>query len=262
MKNYVITLKEDTNLLDYSDWNHEFQVTGSTNSFYPYNFSGGTNYIIQDTDPFGDIKYLWYANTSGGTDMSAGFNSSPIYSPFINIDNTKNYRMSCWVKQKTLCSSGELYLSHQAFSGTTSVTLNDLSGQPQTSWSYHTNADLQTIFPVGEWRLCVCHFKNVNWTGTTNNAESGIWSRTTKITGITYGDIKFQSLGGGQPDSCDRILLRVLFPKSETGGGTGEICYPRIDCVDGTEPSIETLLRSEGIKEKILIKGTGEVLTT
>ena len=81
------------NLLNYSTW-----VPGTTGGQTGFTADGtaSENRIIWDVDPFGKIIPIWQAE---GTDVTSN-DDGGFVTPSINIDNTKLYRFSVWVKRE------------------------------------------------------------------------------------------------------------------------------------------------------------------
>lgn len=79
------------NILNAGTW-----VSGSTGSQSGFDQNGLTaeNVIILDTDPFGNQAVIWQATPDANNNADGGWNTS-----FFEIDNTKMYRFSVWVKK-------------------------------------------------------------------------------------------------------------------------------------------------------------------
>lgn len=218
---------EDNNLLDYSDWT----IDSTTVNFATATPFGGHYEIIKyDISPFGHTDKVWEI---GSTLQDTGRNGWQYY---YNVDNTKNYRFSYWTKTN-LTNTSSCYLRTYGYDG---VTLSGLSYVVNSAYNNYRDSYATTNYTFDDmWVLNVVHLKNKSWTGTTNNDESGLWSGTTKME-IT-NDVKFV-------EGVNRINHRVyLYYGTDLSGTTVQFIYPRLDLVDGTEPSINTLLTNEGM---------------
>lgn len=236
----------DTNLLDYSDWTG--MTTGSTNFFTALSDANNSNYRTPVTDPFGNTQNAWVAYSL----LSSSTTASGIdKSTYINIDNTKKYRFSVWISKETtgLCNIyGGLrcYTSADNF-----VYFKRLSTDANNDYVISSNTSV--LSTTNKWYLYVAHILPYTWTGTTNDVDSGIYSGTTLVTTTGIYDAKWIN-------TIAKAKYRILAPYATVSGDTYKLdfIYPRIDLVDGTEPSIATLLAGEGpwrnvVKTKINI---------
>lgn len=234
-----IKLKKDNNLLDYSDWSTDF--SGSTNDFVEYCTSvGGINTRILDTDPFNNNMYLWQGSgTSSGT--TAGWQTTSI-----PIDHTKKYRFSVWMK-RIGGTIGRYYFGFftrdSSDSAINSKRVNDGLLHANFYFFGTVNLNFTTIttnhFPENEWRLLVGYVLDSSY------SEGYIDKWSPKIYDI-YGNVKVNSAVNYMFLTGTTYVKHRIYAPFE-GDSVYKMAYPRIDVVDGTEPSITTLLTSEGV---------------
>ena len=227
----------DDNLVSTADWSTN--LSGSTTDFIAYSFSGGSNTRVQDTGPFGESVYVWNADASGGTGARTGFNYSgvPAVAKLVNLTNT--YRLSMWVRKKVeiTSSANSCYIGMTAYDSTnsTSLSMASVSTKATTTNVWQLTTVARTTLTVEDWYLYIAYIRPLDYAGTTNHENSGLWTTTgTKSLNVT--DYQFYDA------NTYKITLRLSFPYNETGNGVAQYAYPRIDLVDGTEPSFQQLL--------------------
>lgn len=92
----------DDNIL--SDWVEQWTV-GTTQASTGFGANGDGNSRILDVNPYGAFTAIWdVSDQDAASDADGGWNSSTF-----DIDNTKMYRFSTWVKRKTI-GNGSFYL--------------------------------------------------------------------------------------------------------------------------------------------------------
>lgn len=234
----------DTNKLDYSTW--VSGTTGTTGYWTSFASTSTVNERVMGTDPFGSNRVMWYTHndgTTGGT--SGGFTVGTAAA--ISCDPTQTYRYSVWVKRTSVGTAGNIYFGPNVYSGATAKEIYSiLTGVHSTAYyfTYIAFSSLATYIPVNEWRLLVGYIWPYGTpTGTTYKADSGIWKPDgTYISGPRggYSDLAFYT------NDINRMGWRLYAPESGSSGITYNHIYPRIDLVDGKEPSITTLLAGEG----------------
>lgn len=246
-------IKVDDNLLTYADW-----TSGSTsNPAFAYATPVGAHYEVftGDTDPFGDERIVWEMTVLSGVSGS-GRNGWSNQTPMpVDINPNNKYRISYWQNLK-YTSGSTLHLHRVTCNAGASITgLTLLS-----SGVYATTCNLSYIADytyVDEWVLCVGHIFPHTWTGTTSDAESGLYSGGTKI--LSGTDWKFVP-------TATQLFTRAYMPYGTDNPLTrAQFIYPRIDLVDGTEPSLNTLLTGEGPWRRVprgyvITGGTWEIL--
>jgi len=212
-------------LLDYSSWT---LGTGSAPNFYR-NGSTNENHRIIDKDPWGNDAIVWEARPGASSNADGGWNST--YYP---IDNTQTYRVSVWVNSKVLGTNGRFYLGLSG-SGTANNVIAVTSGTSTTNpYFFYSNSPATNLIE-DEWVLVVGHVRPVSHTGTTLHPESGRYTANGGKYGDIYNDYKFVA---GTQNMRHRTYLYYCTDVT----ARQQMVYPRIDLIDGTEPSIDDLL--------------------
>lgn len=207
--------------------------TGSTTG---YNCNGLSSENIRENgiNPFGNNGIVWITKPSGTNDADGGWESS-----YFNIDNTKLYRYSVWIKRTSDTTSGYSYLGLHT-NGTGDVY--DLVGNRSETNPYFDNRNI-SYFVKDTWYLVVGHCFPYNYTGS-KHLESGIYTIANgKVaeTGCNISDCKF-------PNNATSAMQRVYhFYCSDTTSSI-QFYQPRVDLCDGTQPSISDILHDVGNK--------------
>lgn len=200
----------------------DYWVTG-TGSITGYSINGDGNSRVLDTNPWGVSDVVWdVSNQDVASDADGGWNGSNF-----NIDNSKMYRLATFVRRKTI-GDGSFYLGTHGYPD---AVLNRSNGASNTNpyftarawWGNANQWYLVTgfIWPAGSGTGAVM-------------ADSGIYAMDgTKI--ASNSDFVWQST---TTSSHHRSYLYYSINTS-----TNQQWYqPRVDIVDGTEPTISELL--------------------
>jgi hypothetical protein len=226
----AITLgSTDANLLDPTTW------TAGTGGVGIFNANGSANeqnrYL--GTDPWGNTSMVWQCTSTGGNDASGGWDTSQV-----SIDSTKLYRFSVWVKRTSSTSGGTFYFGLQTSTGAvTHLSSGAAEGNPY--WQYVGTSGLTQDV----WYLFVGHCYPVNHNGTIIHPNSGYYTRNGGKLGNNAGNIpndcKWQS---GTTTGSSRVYHYYCTDTTTRI----EFYWPRIDLVNGAEPSIDHLLAVGG----------------
>lgn len=223
--------------------------TGSVTG-YPVNGSASESERLLATNPWGTSDIVWQTNPLGDNNGDGGWEGSSF-----SIDNTKLYRYCVWVRRISTTTSGTFYMGLHT-NGTGDVyNLSDGTSQTNPYWSILGLGSLVQ----NTWYLFVGHLYPYNHTGTTANPNSGYYTiagGTTKIggnTGNVPSDVKF-------PSNATTAMQRVYHYYSTDTTSKLQFAYPRVDLVDGNEPSIAELLSMDPAK-LYDTSGTGNHLT-
>ena len=234
---------------------------------------------VLGTDPFGYTNSVVWRATN--TDPNPGNSDGGWETGNFAIDNSKLYRFSVWTKRNTMTSgglnleSGSFYLGHYGRDSTLSLTfsITKSNGVPFNNPYFHVTPNpnpsditsIQAPFLGGldVWTLVVGHVWPVgtgtgfNLPGTninglvsnTNHPDSGVWTRSSgKIgnphqVGTGYGDCVWY------PSAVFANHRAYLFYAADLTSVQSFI-YPRVDIVDGLEPTIQELLAgSEPVRD-------------
>lgn len=217
------------NLINNSDW----VSTGTSVSPWPSNGSDAQNQYLFDTDPWGNQSLVLKTvpNNTGGGGGWEGITSGY----WVNADKTKKYRSTVWVRRTSSATAGTFYHGLHT-NGTGDVIESDGASETNPYWACQ-NIGYMT---QNVWYLHVGHIFPYGSTAQID-PTSGYWTRSGGYVAnpgcnITGYDPRFP---------IDATLLRQrTYHYYSTADGTSniELFYPRIDCCDGTEPSIQEIL--------------------
>ena len=190
-----------------------------------YTVNGDGNSRVMDTNPWGVSDVVWdVSNQDVANDADGGWNGSNF-----NIDNTKMYRLSTFVRRKTI-GNGSFYLGTHGYPD---PVLYRSNGAANTNPYFSSRAWWGN---ANEWYL-VAGFIWPAGSGTgAAMADSGIYTMSgTKV--ASNIDFVWQST---TTSAHHRSYLYY-----STDITTNQQWYqPRVDVVDGTEPSITELLNN------------------
>ncbi len=202
-------------------------------TYYSQNGNTNENERVLGTDPFGKSSIVWETRASGDNGADGGWESN-----YFGIDNTKLYRFSVWVKRTSTTSGGYFYLGlYGNASGIRRTDNNAVEGNPYWECSGTSKFDKDV------WYLVVGHCYPYNTSYTGQHPESGIYTvsgGTTKVASINAcnigADVKW---AGSDVTSAVHRCYHYYCGDSTT---RLQLFDPRIDAIDGTEPSIAALL--------------------
>jgi hypothetical protein len=216
------------NLTDLSTWT---LGTGGTAN-YPMVGDVSENQRILDTGPFGYSSIVWDTPSTGvDSDADGGFTG-----PYINIDPTKLYRFSIWMRRKTV-GNGSSYLGCHAWDIVSQQVLNRSNGATNQN-PYFLASNYWGN--VNDWYLITGHIWPAGSGTGSSKEDSGIYTTAgTKISGTT--DYVWQA--------TNTYTYTRSFLYYSTDITTRQQLYqPRIDLVDGTEPTVAELIAGVGSK--------------
>jgi hypothetical protein len=200
-----------------------------------YNQNGATaeNERVTATDPFGKSSTVWETRPQGNTADDGGWNSD-----WFNIDNTKLYRFSVWVKRTSTTTGGTFYLGlYGNSSGIRRTDNSAYEGNPYWECSGTSRFNQDT------WYLVVGHCYPYNTTYTGQHPETGIYTTSggiTKVMSINGCNIGADVKWAGSDVSL--AIHRCYHYYCGDNTTRLQLFDPRIDAIDGTEPSIASLL--------------------
>ena len=210
-------------IVDYTVW--EDGQTGSVTGF-SQNGSTSENYRILGSDPWGKETVIWEARPDETSGPDGGWNSSQF-----NIDNTKMYRFSVWIR-RTVLGNGSAYLGCRGYGLTNGVLQRD-NGVNNTN-PYFWNGAWSSSYG-SDWVLIVGHIWPAGSGTGSNHSDSGLYyADGTRIGNITRDFV-------WREETTTALHRAYLYYSTDTSTRQ-QFCYPRVDICDGTEPSINELL--------------------
>lgn len=222
-------------LINMSAW------TVGTGSVTGYNQNGNPsteNQRFSGANPWGDTDIIWGSFPSGNGNDDGGWNTD-----WFNIDNTKLYRFSVWVRRTSSTSGGNFYLGMYA-NGSGSRRMDTGAVEGNAYWHCGgTGALTQNV-----WYLFVGHVYPWNTSSTQKHPDTGYYfiNNSTKqgsvdSCNIGSGDLKWSS------DSTQGIHRTYHY---YCGDSTTRLQFydPRVDLVDGKQPSITELVNRSAVQ--------------
>lgn len=208
------------NLLDTSTWT---VGTGSVSGF-AVNGADAENVREVGLSPHGNNVVLWKAVPDGSDNADGGWNGS-----YINIDHTKTYRFSVWIK-KTNSTDGTTYFglyTKDAADNHTTLLLDNTANNNPYFWAGDTPQ-------LDKWYLLVGFVHNSSYTGTTVNG--GVYDGVTG-TKVLNGlqDFKFTA-------NATRLMHRVYLYFNANTSDRQFFYSPTIYEINGQEPTIQELI--------------------
>lgn len=229
--------KNRYNLANNSNWNFVDPGTSITN--WTMNGSSTENRRFANTNPLGVTSLIW-DTPSNDADSGAdgGFNSGRWA-----IDPTYYYRHSCWIKRQVL-GNGSVYLGLYGYNSLNQNmgVLNRSNSANNTNPYFYAGAwDSGYGLSANQWYLFVGYtFPQGSGSGAVH-ADHGIYN--TSGTKVSSGGSDYV----WQEGNVQTAIRSYLYYSTTT---TTAQCWwnPRIDKLDGTEPSIADLIDGHGGK--------------
>lgn len=217
-------------IINWNNW-----TTGS-GGVAGYNQNGQTaeNERVVATDPWGNNAVVWEARPLAQTNDDGGWNTD-----FFPIDNTQMYRFSVWVRRTSSTSGGTFYLGMYA-NGNGSVRMDNNTVETNAYWECSGTS----LLTQNQWYLWVGHVYPASTTFTGRNPDTGYYTTNGRVGNVNgcnigTGDLKwsYNSTTGAHRTYlyyCADSTTRLQFYQ------------PRVDLIDGTQPSIQELLQNAG----------------
>jgi hypothetical protein len=201
--------------------------------------TANANRVQRMANPWDDAELVWRAVNHSTNRTEAAYNANGgFYTAYFPVDRTKLYRFSVWVNCVAATETGTVYFGPQLSSG--SVTTKS-TGAAESN-PYFAAPDPAAAAFVGKTNTWVLVAGHIHPNGTATGAQhpnSGWYTLTGG--GNTYAPITEDFIWGSDATSS---LLRTFLYGSDIAGTEIRFVRPRIDLVDGSEPSIEDLLNN------------------
>jgi hypothetical protein len=215
------------------NWNNWTNGSGGVTG---YNQNGQTaeNERISATDPWGNTATVWEARPLAQTNDDGGWNTDSF-----TIDNTQLYRFSVWVRRTSDTSGGTFYFGTGSNGDGVRRT-----GDGTTEGNPYWECSGTGILAQNTWYLFVGHIYPANTTFTGRNPTTGYYT----INGRA-GDVNGCNIGPGDLKwsyNSTTSLHRTYLYYCADSTTRLQFYQPRVDLVDGTEPSIQELLQNAG----------------
>jgi hypothetical protein len=215
-------------LINMNNW------TVSTGGVTGYNQNGQTNENQRTitTNPWVDSDVIWGSYPNGSDFDDGGWNTD-----WFNIDNTKLYRFSVWVKRTSSTYGGTFYLGMYA-NGDGSRRMDNSAVEGNAYWNCTGTGGLTQDV----WYLYVGHVYpwNTSYTGRHPNTGYYFVNNPTK-----QGDVNGCNIGTGDlkwSTNSTQGIHRTYHYYCADSTTRLQFYDPRVDLVDGKEPSITELV--------------------
>lgn len=216
----------DQNMLDYSTW----QLNGTSATGFSRNGTEAENAIVSGTGPFGETTLVWETRCDSTSGPDGGWNGS-----YYSVDSTKTYRLSVWVKRTSSSAAGTFYLGTNG-GGACVQRLDNFNSQCNPYWECRGVSG----YTQNVWYLVVGHVFPYTYNSSTGHPDSGRYTiadgRIGSNNGCNVGNDMRMAQG------TNSLRHRTYHYYSTNNTVRLQFAYPRMDLVDGTEPSVQDLL--------------------
>ena len=225
-KSFIGSSGSQPSLLNTANWT---VGTGGVTG-YAANGSASESQRLADTDPWGNSTIVWGTYPTSTNDADGGWEGS-----YFNIDPTKTYRSSLWVRKTSSSSGGNFY--HGLHTNGTGDTYRVDTGASETNpyWDYRGTGN----FSQNTWYLQVGFIRPHFHNQTAVHPDSGYYTiaggKVASNSGNVPNDVKF-------PSNATQAYQRVYHYYCADSTTRLQFAYPRWDLIDGNEPSINELL--------------------
>lgn len=222
---------------------------------YSQNGSSAENQRLAGTDPWGNPTIVWQSNPEGNNADDGGWNNG-----YYDIDRTKLYRWSVWVKRTSDSVGGTSYLGLNASGGTWGIDRLDGGGVEGNPYWQCVGI---SAYEKDVWYLLVGHCYPAGTAGIPGNVhpDSGRYTTSGR-----NGTINYCNIGGDVRWLADSTVGLHRTYHYYCGDNTSHLQWfdPRFEVCDGTQPTIQSLLTSPssyarsviGTKKGELVNGT------
>jgi hypothetical protein len=211
---------------------------------YGQNGNTNENERVNGTDPWGNSAIVWESRPSGDGEADGGWNNG-----YYDIDRTKLYRWSVWVKRTSSTSGGTSYLGLYGSGGTWGVErLDNGANEGNPYWECNGTG----AYTQNQWYLLVGHCYPAGTVGVSGNKHPDTGRYT--INGRD-GDLNYCNIGGDVRWLSNSTVGLHRTYHYYCGDNTTRLQWydPRFEICDGTEPTIQDLLRSPATYGRNLI---------
>lgn len=218
--------------------------TVSNGSVTGYGQNGATNenQRFAAANPWGNTGVVWGSFPDGSDFADGGWNTD-----WFNIDNTKLYRFSIWVKRTSDTTGGTFYFGMYA-NGDGSRRMDNSTVEGNAYWNCTSTSGLTKDV----WYLYVGHVYPFNTSYTGKHPDTGYYFVNNPV---KQGDVNGCNIGTGDlkwsSNSTQGIHRTYHY---YCGDNTTRLQFydPRVDLVDGKQPNITELVNRSPLQWKDL----------
>ncbi len=194
-----------------------------------YSANGGSaeqNRATQSDDPWGRTSMIWQSKPDVVSGADGGWNSS-----YYSVDTSYTYRWVQWVRRYTTGTGGTFYM------GLNPAQIRNDNGNLQGN--PYWNCPAISSLTYDQWYCVVNHVMFQGYTGG-RNPESGWYANGVRVNDVGFCNVGSQDMRWN-PGTTSVNHRTYHYYTTNVNSGI-EWCYPRIDKIDGTEPSLSELL--------------------
>ena len=218
--------------------------TGGQSGYGSNGSSSEQNRVSVTNDPWGRNSITWRTTPDSTSGADGGWNSS-----YYSIDTNYTYRYSMWVRRYTSGTGGTFYM------GMNPNPIRNDNGASQGN-PYFTYPSIASL-TQNQWYLVVAHVFHEGYTGG-RHPESGWYENGVKISDKSYGNVGSLDVRWASGTTSARHRAYHYYTTNVNSGI--EFAYPRVDKIDGKEPSISEMInRGESGWLNLVGDGNGEV---
>ena len=200
--------------------------TGGQSGYGSNGSSSEQNRVSVTDDPWGRTSITWRTTPDSTSGADGGWNSS-----YYAIDRSYAYRWSIWVRRYTTGTGGTFYL------GLNPAPIRNDNGASQGN-PYFTCPSIASL-TYNQWYLVVGHVFYEGYTGG-RHPDSGWYENGIKISDKSFCNMGSQD--GRWASTTTTSMLRAYHYYTTNVNSGIEFAYPRVDKIDGKEPSISEMI--------------------
>ena len=183
-------------------------------------------------DPWGRQSMTWRTTPDSTSGADGGWNTS-----YYTVDPAYTYRWSVWAKRYTSGTGGTFYMGLNLSGGGNPLRNDNNSAQSNPYYTYTSISNMTQ----DKWYLVVGHVFHENYSAGARHPDSGWYEDGVKISDKSNGNVGAYDLRFPTGTTSARHRTYHYYTTNTSSGL--EFCWPRLDKLDGTEPSIDQLIK-------------------
>lgn len=215
--------------------------------------------VVVGRDPWGRIALI---DRSEGNDVGSNYDGGYTTSTYSGVDSGEAYRFTYFFRVDNKGSNGTLYFGLYGYnsSNTNVPIINNTHSSSTTNPYFSYPSHHSSAFEVGRWYMFVAYVHPSGSNGVTND-ETGYWDMTTKQ---KVAETEWPSGGNVNHNaSWDSTHTKTrarqyLYYSTDPDVGMSWL-IPRIDKIDGNQPTIAEMLESPQDRLSNLAVGDGRM---
>ncbi len=207
-------------------------------------------------DPWGRIALI---DRSEGNDVGSNYDGGYTTSTYSGVDSGEAYRFTYFFRVDNKGSNGRLYFGLYGYNSSTSnipiINNNQSSSTTNPYFSYPMHSEDR--WQVGRWYMFVAYVHPSGSNGVTND-ETGFWDMTTKqqVSNPSSGNVSHNA--SWDSTHTKTRARQYLYYSTDPDVGMSWL-IPRIDKIDGNQPTVAEMLESPQDRLSNLAVGDGRM---